>query len=78
MKNNQIDLHNHLFEQLERLNDEDLKGDKLLLEIKRGNAMACVAREIITNSTLALKAKKYEHEGYVRELPEQLEEKALA
>jgi hypothetical protein len=53
------DLNNHLFEEMERLNDEDLQGDDLEKEIKRANAMAKTAHAIIANNTLALNAKKH-------------------
>jgi hypothetical protein len=49
MKNKPIDLHNHLFEQLERLNDEDLTGDELNREIIRAQGMCAVAEKIISN-----------------------------
>lgn len=53
------DLNNHLFEQLERLNDENLKGEDLKQEISRSKSMAGVAMAIINNGALALKAKQY-------------------
>jgi hypothetical protein len=56
MKNKMTDLHNHLFEQLERLNDESLKGAELTEEINRAKAMTGVAREIILNGKLVLDA----------------------
>lgn len=56
MKNKLSDLHNHLFEQLERLNDEDLKGDRLAEEIDRAKAISGIAREIILNGKLVLEA----------------------
>jgi len=57
MKNKLIDLNNHLFAQIERLNDEDKKGDDLKQEIERSKAMANVAKNIIDNGKLALAAQ---------------------
>ncbi len=57
MKNKMIDLNNHLFVQLERLNDERLKGDKLDDEIRRSVAISRIARDIISVGALMLNAK---------------------
>lgn len=59
MKNSLTDLHNILFEEIERLNDEDLDNEQLEKEIKRSEAMQKIAKTIIDNSTLALQAKKH-------------------
>ena len=64
MKNKLIDLNDHLFEQLERLNDEDLKGEELETEMNRAKAIAGIAQTIINNGDLMLKAhKQYEEYG---------------
>lgn len=56
MKNKLSDLNNHLFAELERLSDEDLKGDNLNSEIERAKAIASVSAQLISNATLQLKA----------------------
>ena len=58
MKNKLSDLNNHLFAQLERLSDEDIKGEDLDEEIRRAEAVCNVATQIIDNGSLALKAEK--------------------
>jgi len=58
MKNTLGDLNTHLFLQLERLNDEDVKGENLKEEIIRAKAVSLIAKQIIDNGTLVLEAKK--------------------
>ena len=57
MKNRLSDLHNHLFMQLERLNDENIQGDNLVAEIERARAVSAIASQIIANGSLVLKAR---------------------
>lgn len=56
-KNTLSDLNDHLFAQMERLSDEDLKGDDLERELKRTSAVTGVAKEIISNARLVLDAQ---------------------
>ena len=56
MRNTLTDLNNHLFEQLERLNDEELTDEELEKEIKRTDAMKDIATQIIANANIVLKA----------------------
>jgi hypothetical protein len=58
VKNRLVNLNDHLFEQLERLNDDDLKGEDLTREISRAHAMCGVAGQIISNGRLVLEAAK--------------------
>ena len=76
MKNSLQDLNNYLFEEIERLNDdEELNNDeKLDKEIKRSKALTTVAQTIINNANLVLTAKKYSDEnGFnCKEMPKML------
>lgn len=76
-RNTLSDLNNHLFEQLERLNDEDLDDSALDKEVRRSNAMAKIAEKIISNANLGLEAEKLKAEYGRRDivLPEMLENK---
>lgn len=56
MKNTLKDLNNHLFAQLERLNDEDIVGEKLVEEMERAKSVTGIAKQIISNGNLVLKA----------------------
>ena len=59
MKNKLTDLNNYLFEQMERLNDDEGITENFEKEIERSKAVTSVASQIISNAKLALDAKKY-------------------
>jgi hypothetical protein len=61
MNNNLESLNNYLFEELERLNDdESLNSEELLdKELKRSKAITQVACQIVQNAKVVLEAKKH-------------------
>lgn len=59
MKNTISDLNNYLFEQLERLQDDELTDEQLEKEIMRSKAVQGIAKTIIENGALALDTKKH-------------------
>lgn len=75
MKNTLNDLNNHLFAQLERLSDENLKGEELKEELNRSKAVSDVAKNIVSNGNLILQAHKFQDDRMDAEakLPEILE-----
>ena len=80
MKNTLEDLNNHLFAQLERLSDEDIKGEALQEEIERAKAVNQVSLQIITNGRLVLEAVKVKADylsGGNKEMPEMLRDSFL-
>ena len=77
MRNTLGDLNLHLFEQLERLNDEELKGENLKEEIMRAKAVTDIAAKIIDNANTVLDAKKLQSETLGRSnvtIPKMLED----
>lgn len=77
MRNTLIDLNNHLFEQMERLNDDELSNEEIDKEIRRAKAMTDVATKIIDNASLVYQAEKLKVEYGSRNvnLPTMLENK---
>ena len=59
MNNKLSDLNNYLFEELERLNDDEtLNSDENFeKELKRSKAITTVSSQIIQNANVVLKAK---------------------
>ena len=75
MKNDLGSLNNYLFEELERLNDDEELADeeKLNKEIKRSKAVTDVAQTIINNANTVLDAQKFiASDGRGNELPKML------
>lgn len=66
MKNTLADLNNHLFEQLERLNDEDLTDEELEREIKRTDSMVDISKVIVDNANTILQAHKLNAEWNIQ------------
>jgi hypothetical protein len=69
MKNRLEDLANHLFLQLERLNDDELDQEALRAEIARAGALTGVARELIGVGRLAVDARRVAAEQGVAQPP---------
>ncbi|MUV39452.1 hypothetical protein JNUCC1_03330 [Lentibacillus sp. JNUCC-1] len=59
MRNTLNDLNNHLFIQLERLNEDNLEGEKLDNEINRSKAVMGIAKNIIDTGSLVLDGQKF-------------------
>lgn len=69
MKNTLLDLNNHLFAQLERLGDEDIKGDELQEEIERSKSISLISKNIVNNASLVLQAEKHKTEYGLKDKP---------
>ena len=70
MKNTLGDLNNHLFAELERLSDEELKNEDLKEEIMRAKSVTEIASRIIDNANTVLEAEKFKAETLGRSMVE--------
>ena len=61
MKNDLQSLNNYLFEELERLNDDEslMNEDMLEKELKRSKAITQISNQIVQNAKVVLDAKKH-------------------
>jgi len=58
--NKLVDLNNHLFVELERLNlTENLENEEFNKEIERAKAITSIGNTIVSNAKLALETQKY-------------------
>lgn len=69
MKNKPIDLNNHLFAALERLNDESVQGEDLKEEIERSRAIAGIAKQIVDQQKNIIIAERLRSERGDKPLP---------
>lgn len=74
-RNKLSDLNNHLFEQLERLNDESLSNEDLEKEMKRQKSMSEVASNIIEINRISMAAMKLIAKGDIQanDLPNEID-----
>lgn len=57
-RNKMSDLNDHLFAQLERLGDEELKGEEMENEIKRARAISEISKQVVEGAKTTILAIK--------------------
>ena len=65
MKNKLTDLNNYLFEQLEKLNDDDMTQEELSQQIVKAETISKISKTIIETAQLQLNAIKVAAENGV-------------
>jgi hypothetical protein len=78
-RNKIADLNDHLFAQLERLNDEEITDENLEKEIGKAKAISGIASQIINANRLTLEAVKLVSRGDIgkTEIPDNFGVKAI-
>jgi len=55
MKNTLLDLQNHIFEKIEKLNDDELQGEEAKVEVAKAMALDNLAKSAINNAAIMAK-----------------------
>ena len=72
MKNKIADLNNHLFAQLERLNEEGLSEKQIKAEVMRSKAVVDVAGQVIELAKTVVEAERIKHSCQLQSSPVEL------
>ena len=64
MKPTMIELNSILFEQIERLNDDSLKGDELKEQIEKSKTIQKISSVMVSNAAIIVEAAKLKSEGF--------------
>lgn len=68
MRNNLGALNDYLFEQLERVNDDELTGDELKEQLEKTKAICNIADKIVRNASVIIQGiKAKNNDGYVED-----------
>lgn len=51
-QNKMVDLRNHIFAQMERLNDESISPEAMALELEKSKAMAALAKPLVETAKI--------------------------
>jgi membrane protein required for beta-lactamase induction len=74
MKHRLTDMHDLLFEQLERLSKRGLSREELAEEVRTARALADIAQQILATDTLIIAASKLMSSAPEIKLPKMIEE----
>lgn len=71
-RNTLMDMHNILFEELERLNDDSLTGESLKNEVRRAKAIEGIAGQVTANTSNILAAMRLQAQPNAVRVPHAL------
>lgn len=73
-KNKLTDLNNHLFTQLERLNEEGMTDEQVKKEVSRAKAISGIASQVIKSAKVTIDAMKLvaNSDCTINQLPEMI------